>query len=107
MGAVATDQATLTAYTEELPEAEAEALFQRALRGAATSEDATRFTAHMLMEMARMSVEDGLVMQLHVGAYRNHNPLIFERFGMDKGADIPIRCEFTENLRPLLEQVRQ
>ncbi len=104
MDAVATDQATLTAYTEELSEAEAEALFQRALRGTATSEHATRFTAHMLMEMARMSIEDGLVIQLHVGAYRNHNPFIFERFGMDKGADIPVCCEFTENLRPLLSK---
>jgi glucuronate isomerase len=104
MGAVATDQATLTAYTEELSEAEAEALFQRALRGTATSEDAARFTAHMLMEMARISIEDGLVMQLHVGAYRNHNPLIFERFGADKGADIPVCSEFTENLRPLLSK---
>jgi len=104
MGAVATDQATLTAHTEELSEAEAETLFQRALRGVATPADAARFTGHMLMEMARMSIEDGLVMQLHVGVYRNHNPLIFERFGVDKGADIPIRCEFTEDLRPLLSE---
>jgi glucuronate isomerase len=56
----------------------------------------------MLMEFARMSIEDGLVMQLHVGSVRNHNPLIFERFGLDKGADIPTRTEFTNNLRPLL-----
>ena len=102
MGAVATDQAAETAYTAELSPAEAEAIFQRALRGQATPDEARRFTAHMLMESARMSIEDGLVMQLHVGAVRNHNQLIFERFGPDKGGDIPQRSEFTHNLRPLL-----
>ncbi len=104
MGARATDHAALTAYTEELSEAEADRIFQRALRGEATEEDAARFSAHMLMEMARMSIEDGLVMQLHVGAYRNHNPLIYERFGPDMGADIPVAAEFTRNLRPLLSK---
>lgn len=54
------------------------------------------------MQMARMSVEDGLVMQLHVGALRNHNRAVFERFGPDKGADIPIATEYTRNLQPLL-----
>ncbi len=104
MGATATDHAALTAYTEELSDREAEAIFQRALRGEATAEDATRFTGHMLMENARMSIEDGLVMQLHVGSYRNHNQLIFERFGPDKGGDIPIPTEFTRNLQPLLNK---
>jgi glucuronate isomerase len=56
------------------------------------------------MENARMSIEDGLVMQFHPGSYRNHNPLIFERFGPDKGCDIPIQAEFTRNLRPLLNK---
>jgi len=104
MGARATDHAALTAYTEELSEAEADRIFQRALKGEATEEDAVCFTAHMLMEMARMSIEDGLVMQLHVGSYRNHNPLIYERFGPNMGADIPVAAEFTRNLRPLLSK---
>ncbi len=104
MGATATDHAALTAYTEELSAHEAEEIFQRALRDEATAEDATRFTGHMLMENARMSIEDGLVMQLHVGSRRNHNQLIFERFGRDKGADIPICSEFTRNLYPLLNK---
>ncbi len=102
MGATATDHAAQTAHTEELADREAEAIFQRALSGAASAQDALRFTGHMIMESARMSIEDGLVMQFHVGAYRNHNPLIFERFGLDKGADIPIQGEFTRSLRPLL-----
>lgn len=102
MGATATDHAALTAYTRALSPQEADAIFQRALKGKASDEDAARFTAHMLMEMARMSIEDGLVMQLHVGSYRNHNEEIFRRFGRDKGADIPIASEFTRNLKPLL-----
>jgi glucuronate isomerase len=104
MGAHATDHAALTPYTAELTASEADAIFQRALQGQATEEDQTRFTAHMIMESARMSIEDGLVMQFHTGSYRNHNQEIFERFGRDKGADIPVRSEFTENMRPLLNK---
>jgi glucuronate isomerase len=104
MGAKATDHAAVTAYTEELLDREVEAIFQRALRGKASAEDATRFTGHMLIENARMSIEDGLVMQFHPGSYRNHSPLIFERFGPDKGCDIPIQGEFTRHLRPLLNK---
>ncbi len=104
MGATATDHAALTAYTEILSPAEADSIFQRALKGEATGEDARRFTGHMLTEMARMSCDDGLVMQMHVGSFRNHNPDIFARFGRDMGADIPIRSEFTRNLKPLLDR---
>lgn len=104
MGATATDHAALTPRTEELSETEADAIFQRALRGQSNADDAARFTAHMLMEMARMSVEDGLVMQLHPGSFRNHNDLIFTRFGLDKGCDIPVATEYTRNLRPLLNK---
>lgn len=104
MGAVASDHAALTPATAELSPLEAEAIFQRALKGRASAQDAARFTAHMLMEMARMSVEDGLVMQLHPGALRNHNRAVFETFGPDKGGDIPIQTEFTRNLQPLLNR---
>ena len=104
MGATATDHAALTAYTEVLSRAEADAILQRALLGEATAKDAARFTGHMLIEMARMSSEDGLVMQMHVGSYRNHNEQIYQRFGSDMGADIPIRGEFTKNLKALLDQ---
>ena len=104
MGATASDHAALTALTLELTPAEADSIFQQALKGEVTAEDATRFCAHMLVEMARMSVEDGLVMQLHVGSYRNHNQIIFEDFGSDMVADIPIATEFTRNLKPLLDR---
>ena len=104
MGATAADHAALTAYTEALSAAEAEAIFQRALKGQSTAKDAARFTGHMIIEMARMSAEDGLVMQLHVGSYRNHNPQIHARHGPDMGADMPIRSEFTKNLKPLLDR---
>ncbi len=103
LGAKATDHAALTAYTGRLGEREADAIFQRALKGQAGEEDVQRFTGHMLIEMARMSVEDGLVMQLHVGSYRDHNPELFATFGRDMGADIPVASEFTRNLKPLLD----
>jgi glucuronate isomerase len=79
-------------------------LFDRALAGRATPADAHAFTGHMLMEMARMSAEDGLVMQLHPGSDRNHNLSVFERFGPDRGGDIPLRTEYTRNLKPLLNK---
>ena len=104
MGATATDHAVESATTEPLADSEAEAIFGRALRGHGTADDARRFTAHMVMEFARMSIDDGLVMQLHVGSVRDHNDLIFERFGPDKGADIPGQSEFTRNLRSLLNK---
>ncbi len=102
MGALATDHSALTPHTERLTEREAGVIFARALRGEATEDDEARFTAHMLMEFARMSVEDGLVMQMHVGSFRNHDVALFERFGGDAGADIPIATEWTRNLKPLL-----
>ncbi|GIK39288.1 MAG: uronate isomerase [Chloroflexota bacterium] len=104
MGATATDHAAVTPYTAELSPQEAEVIFQRALKGQATAEDATRFTGHMLMENARMSLEDGLVMQLHPGSYRDHNSQIYERFGIAMGADIPVATEYTQNLHPLLNK---
>lgn len=104
LGAVATDHAAVTPYTEELTAQEADAIFHRALREEATVDDATRFTGHMLMESARMSIEDGLVMQLHPGSFRNHNPELFDKFGPDMGADIPVAAEYTRNLRPLLSK---
>ena len=102
LGATATDQSAVTPCTERLSEGEATAIFDRALRGDAGGGDAERFTAHMFMEMARMSAEDGLVMQMHIGSLRGHNDAIASRFGSDKGADIPISTGWTRNLKALL-----
>jgi glucuronate isomerase len=102
MGATATDHGVLEPYTSLLPEEEAERLFQRGRQGQATADDERRFTAHLLMEMARLSLADGLVMQIHAGALRDHNTRVFERFGPHIGGDIPVATEFTRNLRPLL-----
>jgi glucuronate isomerase len=104
LGATATDHAAVTPYTEQLSDEEADRIFQRALKGRATDDDARRFTGHLLMENARMSIEDGLVMMLHPGSHRNHNRLIYDHFGADKGADIPIATEYTRNLHPLLDK---
>jgi glucuronate isomerase len=102
MGSTATDHAVETPYTHRLSPGNAEALFSRALAGRASRDDADAFTAHMLMEFARMSVEDGLVMQIHAGSFRNHNCRIYERFGPDRGCDIPVVTEFTRNLKALV-----
>ncbi|MEM8946963.1 MAG: glucuronate isomerase [Planctomycetota bacterium] len=104
LGAKATDHDCANAFTEELSATEADAILQRALQGHATDEDAQRFRGHMLMELARMSVEDGLVMQVHVGSFRNHNAKLFKEFGPDSGSDIPMTMEFTHSLRPLLSK---
>ena len=103
-GATATDHGVLAPYTTVLAPGEAEAIFQRALRGTAAAADAAQFMGHMLVEMARMSVEDGLVMQLHPGALRSHSRAHLERFGPNTGADIPVAVEFTRNLQPLLSR---
>jgi glucuronate isomerase len=104
MGATATDHAAETPYTTVLSDGDASAIFDRALGGDATAEDLRQFTGHMLVEMARMSVDDGLVMQLHPGSDRNHNRAVFERFGPDRGCDIPLATEYTRNLKPLLNR---
>ena len=102
MGACATDHAVVEPFTQMLTPEACEQLFQKARSGEATLADQRAFEGHMLIEMARMSTEDGLVMQLHPGALRDHNSVIFDRFGPDMGADIPVTTEYTRNLRALL-----
>jgi glucuronate isomerase len=104
MGATSTDHGHPTAQTADLGALEAEALFRKVSAGAFTPEDAELFRAQMLTEMAAMSLDDGLVMQIHPGAFRNHNAAVFERFGRDKGADIPSRTEYVRALKPLLDR---
>ncbi|MGH7709681.1 MAG: glucuronate isomerase [Gemmatimonadaceae bacterium] len=102
MGATASDHGVEVPYTEPVPDEKAERLFRAAASRQATPEDQRVFEAHMLMEMASMSVEDGLVMQLHAGAFRDHNRSLFDAYGANIGADIPVATEFTRNLRALL-----
>ncbi len=102
LGATATDHAVVEPYTERLTDEEAATLFARGLRGRASTVDQRRFEAHMLMEMARLSTEDGMVMQLHPGSLRDHNARVAERFGPDRGSDIPVATEYTRNLQALL-----
>ena len=102
MGATAADHAVVVPRTERLDASEVERIFDKAFSGNANEDDQAQFEAHLLMEMARMSADDGLVMQLHAGAFRNHNDVVYRRFGPDRGGDIPVATEFTRNLRPLL-----
>ncbi|WP_034160432.1 glucuronate isomerase [Sphingomonas sp. ERG5] len=103
MGATSTDHGHPSATTADLAAAEAEALYQKARAGRATAAEAELFRGQMLTEMARMSIEDGLVMQLHPGVHRSHNPQVLARFGRDKGGDIPLAGSFVDALKPLLD----
>jgi glucuronate isomerase len=102
-GATSSDHGHPTARTLNLEPADAERLFQRARAGQASAEDAEAFRAHMLVEFARMSIEDGLVMQLHPGSVRNHNGRLHATHGRDVGGDIPQATEYTHALAPLLD----
>lgn len=103
MGATASDHGHPNARTLNLDEVSAERLFLKVTKDKFTLDEADNFRAHMLWQMARMSQDDGLVMQLHPGSFRNHNPTLFENFGRDKGADIPVSIEYTKALKPLLD----
>ena len=102
-GATAADHGHPTARTALLTDTEAHALYDR-VRHDPSPADAERFRAHMLVQMAAMSLDDGLVMQLHPGSYRNHNQPLYERYGRDKGADIPTPTGYVDALKPLLDR---
>lgn len=103
-GATSTDHGHASAVTADLSRSEAEKLFAKALAGECSVKEAEIFRGQMLTEMAGMSLEDGLTMQIHPGSFRNHNSRVFERYGRDKGADIPMRTEYVSALKPLLDK---
>lgn len=105
MGATSTDHGHFSPRTADLSVADTEKLFKSALKNELSAEQADCFRGQMLTEMAKMSIDDGLVMQIHPGCYRNHNQDVFTRFGRDKGADLPISTEYIENLKPLLNKL--
>jgi glucuronate isomerase len=103
-GATATDHGHRTAQTANLPAAEAEALFAKILAGKSDANERELFRGQMLTEMARMSVEDGMVMQIHPGCWRNHNAQLYRRFGSNIGGDMPMQGAFMGQLKPLLDR---
>ncbi len=105
MGCTATDHGHPTARTADLGRGAASALYQRVLSANGTDDDHELFRAQMLTEFARMSVDDGLVMQLHPGSQRNHNAQVFAACGRDRGFDFPQRTGFVRELKPLLDAV--
>ncbi len=104
-GATSSDHGHATARTADLPQDEAAALYARARAGQCTADEADAFRGHMLTEMARMSLDDGLVMQIHPGSFRNHSDAVMARHGRDKGFDIPTRTDYVRALKPLLDAV--
>jgi glucuronate isomerase len=105
LGCTATDHGHPSARTEDLPQADAAALFAKARSGTCTADEADAFRGQMLTEMARMSVDDGLVLQIHPGSRRNHSGKVLATFGRDKGFDIPGRTDYVAALHPLLNAV--
>jgi glucuronate isomerase len=103
-GATSADHSHFDTIAEPLETAEARRLYRSAMNGQTSDADATAFRRHMVLEMARMSCDDGLVMTVHPGVHRNHHPATFARFGADTGHDIPVAVEFTRALQPLLER---
>ncbi|HZD54257.1 MAG TPA: glucuronate isomerase [Woeseiaceae bacterium] len=104
-GATSTDHGHPTAFTADLDARKAEELFRVVTQAMPSAEDAELFRAQMLTEMARMSLDDGLVMQIHPGAFRNHSRLVHRTFGRDKGFDIPMPTDYVHGLKPLLDAV--
>jgi len=104
MGAVATDLSVRSPFTCRLSPRDADQIFQKGMKGTIDEGEADRFIGNMVIELARMSAEDGLVMQLRAGPYRNYAPFVFETYGADRGFDIPVRVEWVRNLKPLLNE---
>jgi glucuronate isomerase len=104
-GATSTDHGHPTAETANLSDAAAEELFNRIRSGSEDERERRLFRAQMLTEMAKMSLDDGLVLQIHPGSWRNHSPSMLQRFGRDKGFDIPTRTDYVTALKPLLDAV--
>ncbi|KMW58202.1 Uronate isomerase [Candidatus Rhodobacter oscarellae] len=104
-GATASDHGHPIAHTADLNTQDAERLFNKALKGEATPDEADLFRGQMLTEMARMSLDDGLVMQIHPGSRRNHSAPVFDAYGRDKGFDIPGRTDYVGALKPMLDAV--
>ena len=105
MGATATDHGHPSALTADLDKSEAKSLYDKIRSGRSQPDERELFRAQMLTEMAKMSVEDGLVMQIHPGARRNHSPGMLEAYGTDKGFDIPSATDYVAALKPLLDRV--
>ena len=101
-GAVSTDHSHRDARAEALPPAQAERLYAQARSGSISAEDADTLRRDFMFQQARMAADDGLVMTLHPGVYRNHHTPTFEGFGADVGCDIPTTVEFTRALQPML-----
>jgi glucuronate isomerase len=104
VGCTSTDHGHPTAATADLADSDIKALFERVRSGHCAPADAETFRAQMLTEMARMSIQDGLVMQIHPGSFRNHNPTVAKVFGRDKGCDIPSATDYVRALKPLLDR---
>lgn len=104
-GATATDHDVPNLMTTWLPRSEIEGLHAKSLAGNISADEAELYHGHMLTEMAQMSAEDGMVMQIHAGSTRSTNRALADRFGADMGADIPRAMNWVDGLDALLNRV--
>ncbi|AVC44331.1 glucuronate isomerase [Francisella tularensis subsp. novicida] len=104
-GATASDHGVTIPKAYDLDKSERRSLFKKIITNMASDKDKRIFSGQMLTEMAKMATDDGLVMQIHAGVFRNHNPRIQRKYGNDKGCDIPLKCDFVNGLHPLLSKV--
>ncbi len=104
-GATATDHGPPTVATADLPAVDCQALLDRLLTKQRRPGDTALFYAQMLTEMAKLSCEDGMTMQIHPGVYRNHNAALFAQYGANVGGDIPVATDYVAKLKPLLDRV--
>jgi glucuronate isomerase len=105
LGATATDHDVPELATCWLDRDQIETLHAQAMTGTLRNAEARAYYGHMLVEMAQMSVEDGLVMQIHAGSRRNTNAPLFASHGPDMGADIPGVIDWVAGMGPLLNRV--
>ncbi|BAF55402.1 MAG: glucuronate isomerase [Corynebacterium glutamicum] len=101
-GATSADHGLHDTDTTPLSHEDAQKILDKGLAGTATLAEMRAFEANTTYRFAEMSQEDGLVMTIHPGVYRNHSASAQKKFGADIGADIPFQMEFTNGLRPLL-----
>lgn len=102
-GATSVDLGIERPVALDLADDDMQRLHERCLSGGASAAEMAQYTAGMVFDQARMSVEDGLVLTIHAGVLRGHHGPTTDRFGPDMGNDMPLAASFTEGLRPLLE----
>ncbi len=88
MGCRISDHGIETAYAKDYTKSEIKTIFSKARFGKELSlEEVLQFKSAMMVEFGIMDYEKNWVQQLHLGAMRNNNTLMFRKLGADIGFD--------------------